>query len=195
MCSLFLKRAPAWGLLVTGLLMAGGGVVLLGRDDDRTPSNFGVTASIRAAEGELAPDFLLEDARTGTAISLSQFRGKPLLVNFSATWCVTCVAEFRNFEEAQGIIGDEGQILVVDFQQPRQTVLDLIIPLNIDTVPVLLDSGGEVTRHYRVLGLPTTMLVAADGTVVRIGRGYMSPEIIRGAFAELGLHYSLPVSD
>lgn len=175
--------------------MAVGGVFLLGRDGDKASADYGVLGASRAAEGNPAPDFVLEDTRTGRAVTLSEFRGKPLLVNFSATWCVTCVAEFRNFEQAQEIMGDRGQILVVDYHQPRQTVLDLIVPLKIDTVPVLLDSDGEVTDHYRILGLPTTMLVDPDGTVVRIGRGYMSPEIIREAFAELGLEYDLPASE
>ncbi|MGD9932802.1 MAG: TlpA family protein disulfide reductase [Dehalococcoidia bacterium] len=189
------KRAPAVGLLVAGLLLAAGGVFLLGRGGDEASADYGVTGAERAAEGDPAPDFVLEDTRTGRAFTLSEFRGKPLLVNFSATWCVTCVAEFRNFEQAQQVMGDRGQILVVDYHQPRQIVLDLIVPLKIDNVPVLLDTDGEVTDHYRVQGLPTTILVDADGTVIRVGRGYMSPQVIRDAFADLGLQYDLPAGE
>jgi len=131
----------------------------------------------RAAVGERAPRFVLEEVRTGRSVSLPA-HGMPALLSFSATWCLTCVAELRNLQIVQGTFRGKATIAVVDFQQTRDSVLNLIDRLNVPDVTVLLDSDGSVTRAYRVNSLPAMALIDNAGVVQELGNVFLSPEVI-----------------
>ena len=142
-----------------------------------SPTTIGPLDNQRAAAGERAPRFVLEEVRTGRSVSLPA-HGMPALLSFSATWCLTCVAELRNLQIVQGTFRGKATIAVVDFQQTRDSVLNLIDRLNVPDLTVLLDSDGSVTRAYRVNSLPAMALIDAKGVVRELGNVFLSPEVI-----------------
>lgn len=127
---------------------------------------------IRAAEqmeampqkGFAAPDFELESA-SGEMVSLSQFRGQPVVVNFWATWCAPCRAELPDFQRVSDRYSEQGlTFLLLNQAEDAQTAQSFLDDLGID-MTTLLDTKGEVSGRYRVRGLPTTVFVRPDGTI------------------------------
>jgi len=111
-----------------------------------------------------APDFILPDVN-GQAISLSQFRGQVVVLNIWASWCPSCraetqdVAEFARQYRRQGVT-----VLGVNLREDAATVRAFAEANGID-YPLLLDSQGAVAAQYQVVGIPTTVIVDAAGSV------------------------------
>jgi peroxiredoxin len=121
----------------------------------------GVTAgAAKPALGELAPDFVLERPGTGERVSLSDFRGQPVVLNFWATWCVPCRTEMPDLQAAHD---EEGVVvLAVNWQESDSVVQDFVDEFALD-FPVALDREGRVREHYGVVGLPATFFIDAQG--------------------------------
>jgi peroxiredoxin len=111
-----------------------------------------------------APDFTLTDL-DGNRVSLSQFRGKPVVINFWATWCPPCKAELphlvKAYEREQGRV----VFLAISVDEPERTVRRFVEDNGV-SLTVLLDDGGEVAADYRVEGIPTTFFISRDGEIV-----------------------------
>lgn len=133
--------------------------------------------------GAQAPDFSLQ-ALDGEAISLSQFRGRVVLLNFWATWCGPCRLEMPAIQDRYNDGGFE--VLAINFDEPAAQIVPFVGELGL-TFPVLLDPGGNVQELYRVRGYPTSFLVDADGIIRFLHIGEMSPEIIHNYLAQLGV--------
>ena len=125
-----------------------------------------------------APNFEAQDL-DGNLVRLSDFQGKPVILNFWATWCTSCRAEIpalqRVFEERK----DEGlEVLGVDWGERRVgTADDYMNGLGVTYVSVM-DPTGEIGDAYRVLGLPVTLAVDRDGVI----REMVSGELTYNAF-------------
>lgn len=112
-----------------------------------------------------APDFSLPTL-DGQSVSLSQFRGKPVLINFWATWCPYCREELPALQATADRYGDDIVILAVDSKESGETVRAFAETMAL-TFPILLDESGEVSdRLYQVRGIPTSFFVDADGVIV-----------------------------
>ena len=106
----------------------------------------------------------------GKTISLKELRGKPILLNFWATWCPPCIAEMPSIQlvnyEHQG---EDVVILTVDIlgSRPSETPSNLatFMQKNEYTFPVLLDTDGKVTKSYFITNIPTTFLIDKDGII------------------------------
>jgi peroxiredoxin len=122
--------------------------------------------------GEPAPDFTLRTV-DGQTVSLSDFRGKPVMVNFWATWCGPCQVEMPLFRQAYTDHAGELVVLAVDVQEAPEDVRGFV-KRNDLTFPVVLDRDGLVSTLYRVRGLPTTFFVDRDGIVVEAHRGALT---------------------
>lgn len=116
--------------------------------------------------GERAPNFRLE-AAAGGEVLLSDQVGKPLLLNFFASWCTNCREEMADLEEAYG---DDVMVVGVDLRESAETVQELANETGA-TFPLALDRKGTVTREYRVANLPVTYLLDRDGTVREVVPG------------------------
>ncbi len=138
--------------------------------------NFGGREAARIArEGEPAPDFVLRDL-TGRPARLSEYRGKPVLVNFWATWCTPCKAEMPMFVRAHNEHQAEGLVvLALDVQEKTDAVNSFLAALPLP-FPVLLDERGEVASLYRVRGLPSSYFINGDGLLVKAKRGQVKSE-------------------
>ena len=118
--------------------------------------------------GSMAPDFTLTDTE-GHTVSLAELRGKPVLINFWASWCGPCRDELPLIHDeylahrAQGL-----QVVAIDFgDESADTVRHFWQSLGLEPAPVL-DPKGQASRAYGITlknGLPVSILVAADGKV------------------------------
>ena len=131
--------------------------------------------------GFLAPDFSLVTT-TGERITLSELRGKPVLVNVWASWCPPCRAEMPAMEQAYRDFRSQGfQILAVNAtHQDDPAKAEAFAQERGLSFPILLDEDGEVSRLYRVSSLPTSFFVDAQGLIreVVIG-GPMAEALLR----------------
>jgi len=112
-----------------------------------------------------AEGFTLEDLR-GSMVSLKDFRGKVIFLNFWASWCGPCRIEMPAMELLWQVFQDDDfVILAVDVKEERDTVSSFI-EKNDYTFPVLLDSRGKVANMYDVRAYPTSFLIDWEGKVV-----------------------------
>ena len=138
------------------------------------------TTSQPEREVIMAPDFTLTSS-TGEPISLSDYRGKIVFLNFWTTWCKYCLEEMPDFQEAYEKYGDDLQILLVnvttDENIDRQGVIDWYEQFDY-TMPMVLDEEGDVTSQFTIPGYPTTYFIERDGSIIAYYPGLMSTELI-----------------
>ena len=117
----------------------------------------------------------------GKVVKSSELIGKVVLVNFWATWCGPCKEEMPSLARLQRQL-DPAQfvLLTVTTDLQRQGIAQFLSQLGV-SLPVLFDEDQEVSRSFMVRGLPTTIVIARDGTLVgrAVGpRGWDSPEAV-----------------
>jgi thiol-disulfide isomerase/thioredoxin len=127
--------------------------------------------------GEPAPLFQLQDA-DGTVIRLDDYRGRPVLVNFWASWCIPCRAEVPDLVALQAEWGDRAQILGVDLQESAGTVTEFAAAFETN-YPLPIDRDGSVTDAYELFGLPETFFLDAEGIVRDLRIGQLDPDVAR----------------
>ena len=127
--------------------------------------------------GSLAPDFEISGF-DGVRHRLSSFRGRPVYVNFWATWCVPCQAELPDMQELLDRHKDELVIITVNRREPLErarTFFQNIEKLNGETGISFsvngLDPDDTLYREYRGLGMPVSVFIDADGVVTRVNNG------------------------
>lgn len=126
--------------------------------------------------GKEAPDFQLPNLE-GQVISLSDFRGKPILLNFWAVRCPPCRFEMPFIQTAFEEWSDKGLIvLTVNIGEAPSTVKDFIQSENL-SFPVLLDTNQNVALEYNIRAIPTTFLIDKDSVVREIKVGAFSSVI------------------
>lgn len=118
-----------------------------------------------ATTGPVADDFTLNDI-DGQRITLSEFRGKMVLLNFWATWCVPCRAEMPSLNNLYLALKDKGLVvLAISVDTSEKSVRSFIAEKKI-AFPVLIDKDKEVYfDKYALFGLPVTILIK-DGIIV-----------------------------
>jgi len=120
--------------------------------------------------GKPAPDFQYQDA-DGQSVSLSNFRGRPVLINFWATWCYPCRIEIPYILQVYNKWSDDGLVLLTinDGESPSR-VGEFMQSQGL-SFPVLLDIKGSIAQNYNVVGLPTTFFIDKDGIIqdVKVG--------------------------
>ena len=111
-----------------------------------------------------APDFTLLDTE-GRMHRLSDSRGKPVIINFWTTWCPPCREEIPSMNRAWHILEKEGiAMLAINMGEDEDTIFIFTADYPAD-FPILMDQSGEVTEEWPVKGLPTTYVIAPDGTI------------------------------
>jgi thiol-disulfide isomerase/thioredoxin len=118
-------------------------------------------------KGSEAPDFTVHDLE-GNAHKLSDFRGKPVLLNFWASWCGPCQMEMPDFQEKYRELEGEVIFLMINMTTGGETVQSAweFIREKGYTFPVFYDTKGSAANAYSVYSLPTTFFIDAQGNGV-----------------------------
>ncbi len=134
-----------------------------------------------------APDFEVLD-HDGNTVKLSDFRGKPVVLNFWATWCPPCKAELSDFDEAATTYGDKVTFLMVNLTDGgRDTVSSVkaFVSANGYTFPVYFDTQYSAANAYRVSSIPTTYFINAAGEIVSHKVGMVSASELESGIKSL----------
>lgn len=145
-------------LLTAGLLLA---LTLGGCSEDKpAPSTPG-----QVAIGQPAPDFTLGDLQ-GRSYTLSQLRGKVVIVNFWATWCPPCRAEMPSMERLHRELSGEGLVmLAVNIEKDGRRTVGQFLASTPHSFPILLDEQEMVQRRYGVNKFPESFIIRKDGII------------------------------
>ena len=127
------------------------------------------------SEGDAAPDFTAELVGGGT-FTLSENKGKVVLINLWATWCGPCVGEMPAFEKLYNEYGDDLKIVGVNCVEDKDTV-DAFVKDNGYTFPIAYDENGEINNCYPTQGIPYTLVVGKDGEIKNIYLGAESEDV------------------
>ncbi len=116
------------------------------------------------AESKMAKDFSLADLQ-GKIVSLSDYKGKPVILFFWATWCTYCRQEFPRLVEEHNVMVRKGiELLAIDIGEPKQRAENFLQGKNVG-FPVLLDMDSKVAYANNLVGVPTFILIDAQGVV------------------------------
>ena len=152
------------------------------------PSNAADTVGLEV--GQLAPDFEISTT-DGRRLRLSDFRGRPVVVNFHALWCGSCLVEMPEIKAAQEERGlDSFAVLAINAGETRERALEFVEFLD---APFIfgLDSNLAISDLYRVHGLPATVFIDAEGVVQTWYAGYMGEERL-GIFLDAAINAQPP---
>jgi len=135
--------------------------------------------------GELAPNF------TGTTldcetISLSDLRGKTVLINVFASWCGPCRLEMPHLVEAADQFGDQEVVFVgINLQENPEAVQAFRDEFNVQ-FPLVLNEDGSLTNNlYTPIGLPTSWFIDQDGVVRYVFAGAMTREVLQNVLDDV----------
>lgn len=132
------------------------------------------------AEKVLAPDFTVYD-REGNEAHLSDYVGKPVVLNFWASWCGLCQSEMPDFDEAYAELSEEVHFLMVNMTTSDRESFEkatAFIDEREYSFPVFYDTDGDAAATYGVYSLPTTYFLDADGYGVARATGAIDRETL-----------------
>lgn len=137
------------------------------------------------AQLEKAPNFSLQDY-TGKTVNLSDFAGKPIVINSWAAWCPFCRKELVDFEAAQKEFGDTVAFVAIDRAESRDIAKRYTDELGVTGgMILLLDPSDGFYQSIGGFSMPETIFVDADGTIVFHKRGPMDLSEIRERVQQL----------
>jgi len=161
-------------LTITGVLI----LLLLNRNQ----SHYKSVKLVPIEVGLPAPDFKFPDMG-GKMVSLSDYRGKVVLVNIWATWCSSCVDEMPSMEKLyQKLKNQDFEILAVSIDSLGTEVVAPFMKKYKLTFPALMDSEGTLRIAYRTTGVPESFIIDKDGKLVKKIIGpldWTSPGVLR----------------
>jgi cytochrome c biogenesis protein CcmG, thiol:disulfide interchange protein DsbE len=119
--------------------------------------------------GAQAPAFAAPPYRGREPVTLAQFRGHPVVLNFWASWCPPCREEMPALEAAYERYRVRGVVVIgIDGATDTWAASRAFLDARGVTYPVGRDEGGQVAQAYHVTGLPTTFFIRADGRVAGV---------------------------
>lgn len=178
------KKSSVWILALVFVLFIGGAYILYGRlsadarpdnlsaqtpaeTESQTPQDSDAPAETEPSKVE-APDFTVENA-DGEEVKFSDYVGKPIVLNFWASWCSPCKSEMPEFNEAWEELDGEVQFLMVNMTDGARETVDTAkeyVEGQGFSFPVFFDTGSEAAMAYSAYSLPTTYFIDAEGYVV-----------------------------
>lgn len=172
--------------IVAFTLLLGGAALLYQRMDPgslgpaMTSSDGGSGAGDSGEGGEQlrpAPDFTVLD-RDGDEVSLSDLKGKPVVVSFWASWCDVCKTGMPDFDAAYAKYGSDVHFMMVNLTSGSETreIVEGYIDEKGYGFPIYFDTEMSAASAYGVNAVPVTYLVDAEGMLVAYGQGRLGPE-------------------
>lgn len=124
----------------------------------------GFQSSSAAQVGKQAPDFTLQNL-DDQSVSLSDFRGKPVLLNFWATWCPPCRHEMPYLQEIYDEWSGKGLVvLAINMGESPFDVKTFMETYNL-SIPALVDVAGNAAHKYNIVSIPTSFFIDSDGII------------------------------
>lgn len=136
----------------------------------------GITPAPRAVAG----DITVYNAE-GNAVSLSDFAGKPVVINFWATWCGPCKNELPWFDKLHTRYGDDVVFMMVNLTDGYRDTVDGVKKFVADNdygFPVYFDTENSAGISYNVSSIPVTVFVDTDGTIIRTVTGMINETLL-----------------
>lgn len=179
-----LEDQRRWTILMAVVLALSFGWTILSRVPLASAGNDQQSAP---REGFSAPDFTL-DLMGGGQVTLSELRGKVVVINLWASWCPPCRAEMPAIEKAYQAYRDLGVVVLgvnTTYQDSEADAAAFVREYGL-TFPILLDRDGSVSQRYALSGLPTTFFIDRKGIIrsVIVG-GPMSEATIQSKIEDL----------
>ena len=191
------NNKTVWIMLLFFVLLIGGAYVLYdqlgsqidmpqlatqsGQTQDETDDNQTVTGESRSeTQSALAPNFTVYDLNEDP-VKLSDYRGKPVVLNFWSSRCGPCQMEMPDFQKAYNEFGEDVHFLMVNVTDGAWDTVDSassFITENSYTFPVLYDTDGSAASAYGVSSLPTTYFIDAEGNGIAYGMGAMDMDTL-----------------
>ena len=134
----------------------------------------------RNEENSIAPDFTVVDA-DGTEHKLSDFFGKPIVLNFWASWCGPCKSEMPDFDEVYGEYKEEIHFLMVNLTDGHQETIQSAkeyVEEQGYSFPVYYDTKSEAMMAYYAYSIPQTFFINTEGELVAYAQSAISKEIL-----------------
>jgi cytochrome c biogenesis protein CcmG, thiol:disulfide interchange protein DsbE len=165
------------GVVLALAVSAAAALVLAGQLVGPPPSTAGVVVEGAAVVGRPAPRVELPGLRGGR-VRLAELRGRPVVLNFWASWCPPCLAEMPEFQRVHRRLGERVAFLGVNQRDQAQAAEELARSTGV-TYPLAVDTAGRSFDAFGGLGMPTTVLIGADGTVADIFAGQLDEPLLR----------------
>ena len=171
-----------WLAMIAAVLLLGGGWIIISSNK----AEEGAEPALEAApvKGHPAPEITLETT-AGETVTLSDFKGKPVLINFWATWCPPCRAEMPDFQALHRELGDDVVVFSVNASSQDNGDVNAFMEEFGITFPVLLDKTGLAGVTYNVRGLPTTVFVDRNGVINEVFTGGLNKAYLEAKLSEL----------
>lgn len=128
-----------------------------------------------------APDFTVKDIN-GEDVKLSDFAGKPIVLNFWASWCPPCKAEMPYFNKVYNEIGDSVTFIMVDLVDGQRETVDTgkkYVDEQKYNFPVYFDTKQDAAYTYGIQSIPTTFFIDSEGYIVKGKKGGMEEKELR----------------
>ena len=185
--SLTRRAAPLGFMLLSTLVASGcsGNIAPINWVRDRL-------SGAEAGSGGAAPNFVF-DTFSGQRVELAGLKGRPVVLNFWASWCIPCRAEMPYFERIYREYRDEGVVFVgLAVQDDPQSAQDFLRALGI-TYPTGMDRRSEAANSYSLVGLPTTIFITPETTVARRWNGPVSEDQLAALVKDMAKSVRIPV--
>jgi cytochrome c biogenesis protein CcmG, thiol:disulfide interchange protein DsbE len=132
------------------------------------------TGSCAVSQSKDAPNFSLQNS-SGKYVELAKLKGKPVVVNFWATWCPPCKAEIPGFQKVYGKYHSKGlEIVGISLDEKGWSVVKPFVEKSKITYPVVLDNGDVAAKYGDIRSIPTTFFIDKKGKIVDSHVGYMA---------------------
>lgn len=132
--------------------------------------------------GAQAPNFRLQQD-DGRHFSLADLQGRPVLLNFWATWCTPCRQEMPDLVKAT-TTNPQLVVLAVNVQEELAQIQAFAEEFQM-TMPIVRDAEGDLRQAYGVKGMPTTIFIDKDGKIVAVWSGLLTPDLLQKFLAEV----------